>query len=297
MRYVLLAFALAGCQLVFPQQSPDALGTTPDDARDGRDAPVDLLITPADRDGDGILNENDGCPDAFDPTQHDEDEDQVPDACDRCPHLAGTSGNTDGDHLDNACDPFPATQECIVKFDGFEVLAGWESVQGNWSISGDEVSQSSPSASMLVTPNNIADAYVIAAGTVEAVLDPDAAFGVWTAVTETGPETGLLVELTGTPDRMNTEVVATRWVGGNETRLSGAAVSPVSPLNPPQAFAIEIERSNGMLRAVGSLASSAATTTIVQSNPTGRVGIRTSAAFVAFKYILIAERRASCPPR
>ena len=53
--------------------------------------PVDLgddtdngVVDPFDRDGDGITNSNDRCPDDFDPTNADEDEDFVGDACDNC---------------------------------------------------------------------------------------------------------------------------------------------------------------------------------------------------------------------
>ena len=41
-----------------------------------------------DRDGDGVLNNDDRCPDDFDPLQLDMDRDQVGDACDNCKRVS-----------------------------------------------------------------------------------------------------------------------------------------------------------------------------------------------------------------
>ncbi len=49
------------------------------------DAPAGAPIDPDDIDGDGVLNEADGCPRTRDPAQHDEDTDGIGDACDNCP--------------------------------------------------------------------------------------------------------------------------------------------------------------------------------------------------------------------
>jgi hypothetical protein len=63
---------------------------------------------PGDRDGDGIADATDLCPDVADPMQRDHDGDLRGDACDRCPHLAGsTDPDQDGDGVGDACDPDP----------------------------------------------------------------------------------------------------------------------------------------------------------------------------------------------
>jgi subtilisin family serine protease/sugar lactone lactonase YvrE len=64
---------------------------------------VDVVI---DRDGDGVLDPVDNCPDRPNPGQEDADHDGVGDLCDDCP-LAADPGqtDTDGDHVGDACDP------------------------------------------------------------------------------------------------------------------------------------------------------------------------------------------------
>jgi hypothetical protein len=64
---------------------------------DRSDAPPDILL-PADLDGDGLLNSEDNCPEAANPSQADFDEDGIGDLCDLCP-LSGAAGAAavDGD--------------------------------------------------------------------------------------------------------------------------------------------------------------------------------------------------------
>jgi CSLREA domain-containing protein len=80
-----------------------------------------VFIAPRDRDGDGVPNGSDLCPDTFDPEQLDGDGDGVGDACDaadddvdrdqvrneldNCPELPNPDqANTDGDGAGDACD-------------------------------------------------------------------------------------------------------------------------------------------------------------------------------------------------
>jgi hypothetical protein len=70
------------------------------DLGDGTDTGVD----PSDRDGDGVLNSADRCPDAADPGQEDTDGDFVGDACDNCVSIANANqldGNNDD--IGDAC--------------------------------------------------------------------------------------------------------------------------------------------------------------------------------------------------
>ena len=77
------------------------------------------IVTPQDRDGDGIPDASDNCPVIANPTQADSDGDGIGDACDpdddndgiadatdNCPLVSNaTQANTDGDALGDACDP------------------------------------------------------------------------------------------------------------------------------------------------------------------------------------------------
>lgn len=79
----------------------------------------DSLVTPSDRDGDGTVDERDGCPDVFDPSQADQDDDgignacdadldgdDVPNATDNCPDAANADQlDSDGDARGDLCDP------------------------------------------------------------------------------------------------------------------------------------------------------------------------------------------------
>ena len=64
-----------------------------------------------DRDDDGIPDENDNCPDDWNPKQADADGDTVGDACDNCPDTFNPTQNDNGDEdsVGNACDNCPNT--------------------------------------------------------------------------------------------------------------------------------------------------------------------------------------------
>lgn len=96
MRAVILVTCCAACSF----DPPEPFGAAGDAGTgDGQ---------PGDRDGDGIADAADLCPDIADPMQRDHDGDLRGDACDRCPHLAGpTDPDRDGDGVGDACDPDP----------------------------------------------------------------------------------------------------------------------------------------------------------------------------------------------
>jgi len=56
-----------------------------------------LTYLEVDTDSDGILDENDNCPNDYNPTQADTDEDGVGDSCDPCNNLVFTGGDLDTD--------------------------------------------------------------------------------------------------------------------------------------------------------------------------------------------------------
>jgi hypothetical protein len=63
---------------------------------------------PGDRDGDGVADGDDLCPDHADSRQRDHDGDRHGDVCDRCPFLASDADpDLDGDGVGDACDPRP----------------------------------------------------------------------------------------------------------------------------------------------------------------------------------------------
>jgi len=64
----------------------------------------------SDGDGDGIVDEADGCPATADPTQVDGDADRVGDACDVCPETPDPAqADRDADGRGDACDNCPST--------------------------------------------------------------------------------------------------------------------------------------------------------------------------------------------
>lgn len=72
---------------------------------------VDYIVFPAsnsDRDGDGVLNANDNCPDTYNPLQEDGDLDGVGDVCDNCQLIANSlQEDDDNDGDGNVCDNCP----------------------------------------------------------------------------------------------------------------------------------------------------------------------------------------------
>ena len=72
---------------------------------------VDMITFPSgnsDRDGDGILNAIDNCPDTYNPDQLDDDGDDYGNVCDNCVAVDNPDqANNDGDDLGDVCDNCP----------------------------------------------------------------------------------------------------------------------------------------------------------------------------------------------
>ncbi len=72
---------------------------------------IDLITFPpsnVDRDGDGVPNSVDNCPDTYNPLQTDTDGDGVGDVCDNCPAVANADQlDIDGDGVGDLCDNCP----------------------------------------------------------------------------------------------------------------------------------------------------------------------------------------------
>jgi hypothetical protein len=105
------------------------------------DGPVDSSLDASnDRDGDGVPNASDNCPDVANPDQADEDRDGLGDVCDPCPPSA-VNTDDDGDGVGNLCDPHPSVAgDRIVMFEGFHstIPSTW-SLDGTWTIDSDDL--------------------------------------------------------------------------------------------------------------------------------------------------------------
>lgn len=155
-------------------------GTCGGAAGNAPDAPADFdapVITATDRDGDGIDDVDDNCPDVPNPDQGNEDGDKFGDACDPCPIEANdTPSDPDGDGVADGCDPHPTTPgDKIVLFEGFHhgVPTSWQ-VIGNTMAMGDDVALLTPAGNFSAIVPPIAS---IANGTVTAGLIVDATVG------------------------------------------------------------------------------------------------------------------------
>lgn len=94
----------------------------------------------ADRDGDGIPDTADNCPDVANRDQANEDGDGFGDVCDPCPQLADTANaDGDGDQIGDACDPNPGAHDMVWLFEGFHGgVPAWSGTV-NWAPVGDKI--------------------------------------------------------------------------------------------------------------------------------------------------------------
>jgi len=120
----------------------------------GVDPPPPPPPPPAsDRDGDGVADDDDNCPDLPNADQADEDFDRAGDGCDPCP-ISDDNTDGDGDGLGDACDPNPATAgDTLVAFEGFDrdLPPDW-TVSGTFNLAGGNgVAMSSETSSTVVT--------------------------------------------------------------------------------------------------------------------------------------------------
>jgi hypothetical protein len=116
----------------------------------------------ADRDGDGVADGADNCPDDKNAGQFDEDGDRIGDACDSCPHVANADQrDSDGDHVGDVCDPRPTqATDHIVLFLGFNSpaeIAGAQVAGSNasFAVSNGELLQSGNSDLAFLWRNNL----------------------------------------------------------------------------------------------------------------------------------------------
>jgi hypothetical protein len=106
---------------------PDAGSEGDPDAGDG------------DREGDGVADSIDNCPDVANASQLNEDSDDFGDVCDPCPPFANNTDG-DGDGVGDACDPNPTTAgDKLVVFEGFgAALPPTWTTSGTFNLSGGD---------------------------------------------------------------------------------------------------------------------------------------------------------------
>jgi len=152
------------------------------DAAPASDGPSGSIV---DRDGDGVADAVDNCPDVANPDQGNEDGDKFGDACDPCPiEASDTPSDPDGDGVAGICDPHPTTPgDHLMLFEGFHrgIPSSWQ-VVGTASPSGDDavVTTVAGNHTALIAPiTAIANGTITAAVTIDATLgNADAAMTV-----------------------------------------------------------------------------------------------------------------------
>lgn len=118
---------------------------------------LDAASRPGDRDGDGVPDGVDNCPDVANADQGNEDGDRFGDACDPCPPVADNAPtDSDGDGVADACDPHPQTPgDKIALFEGFHHGVPTWMHSASWTAASDAVrvaSASDTSVEFLVLP-------------------------------------------------------------------------------------------------------------------------------------------------
>lgn len=135
--------------------------------RDSADGPT---LTPDDRDGDGVPNASDNCPDKANPDQGDEDGDRLGDACDPCPVDASTA-DPDADGVAGICDPHPNDPgDKIAAFQGFHgALPGDWRVVGSVTQGGDAMAITTPNKThaAIVAPMALTNGMVMTGVTID----------------------------------------------------------------------------------------------------------------------------------
>ncbi len=167
---------------------------TPDAASDAGD--IDAMPPPTDRDGDGVADDDDLCPDLAD-DQHDEDRDAIGDACDPCPTYPQDTANADGDGLPDNCDPFPTTPgDELALFHGFHEMPPTWSVEPGWSFSEDVavISQADPSMQLLIGPAAVTGTTIVVTQLMVGALGPDAGIGIGLGTPLSGVSCGLTLK-------------------------------------------------------------------------------------------------------
>lgn len=167
-----------------------------------------------DRDGDGVPDAADNCPDVANPDQGNEDGDMFGDACDPCPPLANnTPTDPDNDGVAH-----------LILFEGFHhgVPAGWTITGGTVAVSGDSlvITPNAGAVAVLSTPFTATTAITVSAGVSPVTLPLPAADGAGGVIAATDGTDVLACEL---DDNMGSQSLE-----AEETKSGTASTKPWS---------------------------------------------------------------------
>jgi hypothetical protein len=284
----------------------------PGDVEITRDAPPldDAAIDgpPADRDGDGVADDVDNCPDAINKSQHDEDLDGLGDHCDNCPWVPNVDqGNADGDGLGTVCDDAgESTTDCLALFAGFGDDNGWESIRGSWTVGGDVLTQTDVDASqaLIMSIASVPDGLVFTQSHVEEIAPPTAAnnIGVWGRAIYTAGHVfpdGLVTEAHHPSPGLDTYAITTESIDDVTSLVSGPlAISPQHSLavNDKVHVALDMRPPTTWLAGVAVVGCCGASTGFPARTPTiARIGLRTHDVRARFDYALVLTRPPAGP--
>jgi thrombospondin type 3 repeat protein len=166
---------LAGCNAVLGLD-PTVTDQTSD--RDGDGIADDLDNCPdfastdlTDTDGDGLGDPCDPCSWPSDPAR-DDDGDGAATAADNCPGVAGAQTDGDGDGVGDACDPQPGKHDKLRCFTDFSAdpagIAALFGVAGDWTVDLSRLAHDGIDAYLFATVGGLAD---LRAYAVEATVD------------------------------------------------------------------------------------------------------------------------------
>lgn len=256
-------------------------GTMEPDAAVEPDAVIDL-----DREGDGVLDDEDNCPDVANPDQLDEDGDGLGDVCDPCPPLPDNK-DSDGDGLGDACDPNPMKAgDKLVAFEGFSrpLPGGWTSSGTVMTGNGDAVMIAGDSATSLLTRPSPAGARVeIRAGfVIDTITASGLNLGSVNVIERLQPNTdkAIACQLSGLSDGTQEEL---RIFDANASAVIKFASHAFSTGNE---LMLRMRR-NGTTYGCrsGTSAELSGTATFSPSSP--RIGLRVRGAAARFRWVMI----------
>jgi hypothetical protein len=278
--------------------NPDGNGVDPDAAlfdAGPPDAEVPDSMPDLDQDDDTILDAVDNCVAIPNLDQHDEDGDADGDVCDNCPHLGnGDQDNADGDGVGDVCDPRPGSPDVIALFHPFTgnaIPAGWTTVAGAWSVSGDALHQTATANNQILHYVGLTATQMHVTSTIE--LDVVPASGVRSAsmLTFYTPGTmfgtGYLCTLfDDTGDNNPASQFVTRYL--NDGNLSGGDIDSIAE-QLGNGFSFRLTgRADGVTPSCEVTTAATVLSSFGETTHTsGSVALRTNGVAASYRYVIV----------
>jgi hypothetical protein len=262
-----------------------------------------------DRDGDGVSDSLDNCPDLANPSQHDEDRDGFGDACDHCPHLpSATDPDQDGDGVGDACDPNPGSPGDSLSFVSFEdamLPDGWvaTSFTDPWTL-GDDVAavtlgrdhvamltMASPDSEVISVETEVAVLGVSPYSVQDNVARNVAIIDDYDVATDSGFLFGLVIDDVGASQDAKLEIL--RVDDGSGTASYGAPPPTGALVQPGQPYHLRYTRTvdqrtsevDGLVGAPSSARGEASIGGGAGGGP--RIGVRARGTMDQFHYVVV----------